>query len=284
MKIYNKLLKNLNGVINVDTINTKYHKPLPSELEKWYVYILDGGHSIFVLLKQFEKELKDNPKYSYTDFMIPCPVKTVLKGYSINSDGIIIVDGLKYNSQIGLIIDEEDEEYSNINISKEIVEGSLALSITHAEDGTIVTNFWETEWNKRNYLYLTVGKNNIFHLLIPSSMEYVLDEMETGKYVVLTTGKTDGEKALSMGTAVPDNVEMIELMFEDNTESPYCSHISISQCTYQIGADFNHKKSILKIYTENEEMELDLYIRSGKEYVLPYAKPIDTKTFIKINR
>jgi hypothetical protein len=158
------------------------------------------------------------------------------------------------------------------------------LHIMCNDDGTITTNFWETDWNRKHYLYLTLGKKNIFHLLIPTSLEYLIDEMETGKYVVLTTGKTDGEKAMLIGTNVPDNVEMVELMFEDNTESPFCSHISIPQCTYRIGADFNHKKTVLKIYTENEEMELDLYIRSGEEYALPYMKPIDTKTFIKINR
>ena len=159
-----------------------------------------------------------------------------------------------------------------------------ALTISYDDDGTINTNFWETEWNKKGFLYLTVGKKNVFQLLIPNSLEYVLDEMETGKYVVLTTGKTNRKKGMLMGTDVPDNVEMIELMFEDKTDSPFCSHISIPQCTYKIGADFNRGKTTLNIYTENEEMELDLYIRSGKEYVLPYMKPIDTKTFINLNK
>lgn len=171
-------------------------------------------------------------------------------------------------------------------INDEFVENIFkeALTISFDDDGTINTNFWETEWNKKGFLYLTVGKKNVFHLLIPNSLEYVLDEMETGKYVVLTTGRTDGKKAMSMGTDVPDNVEMVELMFEDKTDFPFCSHICISQCTYKIGADFNRGETILKIYTENEEMELDLYIRSGKEYVLPYMKPIDTKTFINLNK
>lgn len=115
MKIYKELLKNLNGVINGSTLKMKYYKPLPLELAKWYVYTLDGGHSIFALLKQDENEIRKDSKNSYGVFIIPCPVKTVLKGYTVNPDGIVIVDGIEYNSEMGLIIDEEDEEFSNVS-------------------------------------------------------------------------------------------------------------------------------------------------------------------------
>jgi len=178
-------------------------------------------------------------------------------------------------------VNEIIKKKTNDELVGKLVEEELTIS--YEDDGTINTNYWETEWNKEGFMYLTVGKNNVFHLLIPNSLEYVLDEMETGKYVVLTTGKTDRKKAMSIDT-IPDNVEMVELMFEDNTESPFCTSLDIRQCTYKLGADFNRGKSTLKIYTENEEMESDLYIRSGKEYVLPCLKPIDTKEFINLKK
>jgi hypothetical protein len=102
---------NLTGVVNFNTMRVKYYKPIPKELEDWYVFTLDGGHNIFVLLKQSKKELKNNPQKSYEDFMVPCPVKTVLKGYTVNNDGIIVVDGLHYSKEKGLVIPEENFEY-----------------------------------------------------------------------------------------------------------------------------------------------------------------------------
>jgi hypothetical protein len=72
MKIYNDLLNDLNSFINKSTLKYKYHEPLPPELDKWYVYTLDGGHCVFVLLHQDESEMKNDPDSSYLDYLLPC--------------------------------------------------------------------------------------------------------------------------------------------------------------------------------------------------------------------
>ena len=108
-----ELINGLYGAVNAETLRMKYYMPLPYELEVWYVYLLDGGHNIFVLLEQFEDEIASNPQTTYADHLIPCPVKTVLKGYRLNADGIVVVKGLEYSFQLGLVVPEDDFEFQN---------------------------------------------------------------------------------------------------------------------------------------------------------------------------
>ena len=111
MTLYQKLHKGMWGAVNNYTLIKQYHRRLPLELEQWYVYTLDGGHNIFVLLKQFENELLNDITKSYQDFMIPCPVKTVTRKYQINKDGIIVIDTIKYRDMYGALVDYNDFEY-----------------------------------------------------------------------------------------------------------------------------------------------------------------------------
>lgn len=69
-----------------------------------YAYCSDGGHSIVCCLKQdFQTGI------DLTDFLLPVPVKSVLRGYQ-NLDGYIVVD-LPYSTEIGLITSPEDDEF-----------------------------------------------------------------------------------------------------------------------------------------------------------------------------
>lgn len=81
----------------------EYHTPLPDDLAKWYCYTIDGAHSILSILK-----IHYTDEMVFTDFLIPCPVKAVLKkGYEIKN-GFVIVD-LPYSREIGLGIEDMDE-------------------------------------------------------------------------------------------------------------------------------------------------------------------------------
>jgi hypothetical protein len=267
MIIYNELLKNLNGVINVDTLMMRYYKPLPAELAKWYVYTLDGGHNIFVLLKQFENELKDDPNNSYADFIIPCPVITVLRGYTVNDDGIIVVEGLQYSYETGLIPPEDDNEYSIEGKVRESEKMNL-ISIQFAGKDVIETDFFNSSYNLEGLFYMAYNEK-CFQLLIPSLHLDKINEMKTGKYAVITIGK---DRLIGK--------EMIEIMFEDFTDSPYSIHISQEQMPVRIGGNFNKLKFELRGYCETGKVfEMDVYVRSGIPYQLPFLKPIDTNLF-----
>lgn len=80
-----------------------YHTQLPEELKSWYAYCFDGGHSIVCCLKSDFLPFED-----LTDYLLPVPVKAVLKGYEIH-DKYVVVD-LPYDSAIGLIVPASDTE------------------------------------------------------------------------------------------------------------------------------------------------------------------------------
>ena len=82
-----------------------YPKPLPAELQPWYVYTADGGHSIVVVLTP-----ASTPIENVLDLLVPAPVKTVLRvGYQV-IEGLIYAN-LPYDSTLGLLTEPDDDEY-----------------------------------------------------------------------------------------------------------------------------------------------------------------------------
>lgn len=84
----------------------RYPRPLPPELERWYCYTADGGHSIAVVLAQHYRE----DAADLTDQLVPAPVRSVLRaGYTIRR-GYVVCD-LPYDPDLGLTTPPEDDEY-----------------------------------------------------------------------------------------------------------------------------------------------------------------------------
>ncbi|WP_433257840.1 hypothetical protein ACQPYK_21660 [Streptosporangium sp. CA-135522] len=82
-----------------------YPGELPTELAPWHCYTPHDGHSIMVLLAQFASE--GDPE----DYIVPLPVKSVLRaGWQVNGDGFIVID-LPYSTETGLVTPPEDDEY-----------------------------------------------------------------------------------------------------------------------------------------------------------------------------
>ena len=82
-----------------------YPLPLPRELEPYYCYTRDGGHSILVVIETEYQEGEDPVR-----FIIPAPVRTVLRaGFRIR-DGLAWA-GIPYDSENGIAVDEQDVEY-----------------------------------------------------------------------------------------------------------------------------------------------------------------------------
>lgn len=82
----------------------QYPQRLPAELNSWYGYTTDGGHSILCLLK------KDYvPGQDLTERLLPVPVKTVLRGYEILGGYVVI--NVPYDPDIGLLTQPGDDEY-----------------------------------------------------------------------------------------------------------------------------------------------------------------------------
>ena len=82
----------------------RYPSNLPADVEKWYAYCIDGGHCVVCVLKQDYK-----PDTDLTNFLVPVPVKTVLRSHQIKG-GYVVVD-VPYSEEIGLMAPEGDDEF-----------------------------------------------------------------------------------------------------------------------------------------------------------------------------
>lgn len=82
----------------------QYPGNLPAAVEQWYAYCSDGGHCIVCVLEQDYKEGTD-----LTDYLIPVPVKSVLRKHQIKG-GYVVVD-VSYDSGIGLMTPAGDDEF-----------------------------------------------------------------------------------------------------------------------------------------------------------------------------
>ncbi|MDD2541157.1 MAG: hypothetical protein PHH28_08945 [Desulfuromonadaceae bacterium] len=81
-----------------------YHSPLPAAIRDWYCYIIDSGHSVFVIPKCIAETAFSGEIAPYM-LCAPASVKDVLqRGYEIR-DGYVISD-VKYDYDFGLISEE----------------------------------------------------------------------------------------------------------------------------------------------------------------------------------
>lgn len=101
-EIINKVL----GKFNDSAKN--YPTALPPELSKWLCYLRENGHSILCLHERNKVQAFEDES-AIEDFMLPIPVKTVLRKYAVK-DNFVIVD-VEYSNEIGLIIPDEDKEF-----------------------------------------------------------------------------------------------------------------------------------------------------------------------------
>ena len=100
---YRKCQKGIEFMVRKDN-----YPNLPSELEPFAYYYLDGGHCICAVPECFLEEAK--AKHNLDDYEVPIPVKFVLeKGYRI-IDNHVICDA-PYDDELGLITPETYSEY-----------------------------------------------------------------------------------------------------------------------------------------------------------------------------
>lgn len=85
-----------------------YPRPLPADIAPWYCYTGDGGHSVLGLLAEQVELWTDNP----LDYLVPIPVKSVLRGYRVEHGYIVSTSpDVGYDRNRGLLTPREDDEY-----------------------------------------------------------------------------------------------------------------------------------------------------------------------------
>jgi hypothetical protein len=85
------------------------------------------------------------------------------------------------------------------------------------------TNYWDSEMAHRGNLFLSWNAG-AGRLLVPDCLTSAIPEMLTGSVAVISRGPWPaGQKA-----------DAIEIMFEDDSDSPFCMHLSVEQCSQML--------------------------------------------------
>lgn len=87
-------------------------------------------------------------------------------------------------------------------------------------DGPLIarTTYWDCELAANGLLYLSWNARTA-RLLVPDDQRGMLNEMATGREVIISRGpwQTIGGR------------DALELLFEDDSDSPFCLHIGVEQ-------------------------------------------------------
>jgi hypothetical protein len=120
----------------------------------------------------------------------------------------------------------------------------MFITITNSAKEIKETNYFDTPHAKQNLIFLSINAN-CARLLLPDGLTDFLDEMRTGKYVILSSG-------------IYKNKNAIEILFEDDSDSPFSIHIEAKQCD-----------RILPKQDDGIELEFKVYTREGEKLNLP---------------
>ena len=133
--------------------------------------------------------------------------------------------------------------------------------IENAEQDIQSTNYWQTEHAARGFFYISINAGAI-RLLVPDVQIHAILEMTTAREVVVSRGpwpdqgKHDG----------------IELLFEDDSDNPYCLHLMSEQCDRLPGNKDQKKKWVFAAWTSaGKQFEKPCFCRMVKH--IPYMKP-----------
>jgi hypothetical protein len=129
----------------------------------------------------------------------------------------------KYKELYGLA----DKNISDVSIEEILqTENEAENEAETPETGNVViiqndgqkitkTNYWQSEHAENGYFYVSVNAG-CYRLLVPHSKQNEIAEMKTASSVVISRGQWNGKDAF-------------EIMFEDNTSSPFCLYIVAAQ-------------------------------------------------------
>jgi len=81
----------------------------------------------------------------------------------------------------------------------------------------ISSNYWESDLARAGKYYLSTNARS-FRLLLPDSLRGFVDEMKTGRTIVVTVGPWP-----SLGVMSP----CFEILFDDGSNSPFCLHMNV---------------------------------------------------------
>lgn len=112
------------------------------------------------------------------------------------------------------------------------------ITITNRGPDIAATDYWDCPANEWGILHLSVNAG-AFRLLIPRGLECLLNEIATAKRVVITRGPW---------RELP-NLDAVELLFDDESDSPFVVHLGADQCATLPPASEHGKTCVFSAWT-----------------------------------
>ncbi len=137
----------------------------------------------------------------------------------------------------------------------------MILQIKNNGAEIVSTTYWDSDHAKHGLFYLTIN-SGAFRVLVPDCRFEMLADIINTQYVVITRGPCPSISAS----------DAYEIMFEDESNSPYAIHISAKQCDRTpTSADVNKKFICSVWHRSGKAYQWDCYYRTAKK--LPCMKP-----------
>jgi hypothetical protein len=116
------------------------------------------------------------------------------------------------------------------------------LTIENKGQAIIATNFWATETARAGYCYLSWNAGAA-RLLLPDTLASEVREMKGAQYVIVSRGPWTDH----------GNRDALELLFEDNSNSPYCLHLTMEQTDRSLPADNQGSGFVVTVWNRSGE-------------------------------
>jgi len=135
------------------------------------------------------------------------------------------------------------------------------FTISNHHQEIVETNYWGTERARNGVFYLSWNAGAA-RLLVPSAQTPSIAEMRSAKYVVISQGK-DRQNGWR---------DVLELMFEDHTDTPFCIVIGGNQTDRLLPAADQRADLIFTVWTEKGE-QLSIPGKYRQVKGIPCMKP-----------
>ena len=150
-------------------------------------------------------------------------------------------------------------------------DGPNNLMFSIVNDGAEIyyTTFWETFLAKEGLIYLSINAGAM-RLLVPEAQEDILTDIGGVEYFIATYGKMEG-----LDGRLHDAVE---LLFEDNSDTPYVLHLGMNQTDRSPGnADYGRIDVPITLWTKGPNKAGSFFRRLRRNDRLPFMKPWRSK-------
>lgn len=116
------------------------------------------------------------------------------------------------------------------------------ITIENAGQRIVSTDYWDSDHAKAGFCFLSWNAGAA-RLMLPDTQKPMLRDMKTAGYVVISRGPW----------ADQGGRDALELMFEDESDSPFCLHLVAEQCDRMLPENNQGGGFVVTVWTRGGE-------------------------------